>query len=140
MVAPYSLDLRERVVAAFLAGEPCRSVAARFDIAESSVVKWAQRARTYGTPAPAQIGGYRKLLLKPHRAFILKRLVEQPDLTVRALLGELRKRGITVSRDTLWRFLKREGLSFKKNAVRERAIAARRREAQTALEEISRSG
>ena len=33
MVRPYSNDLRERVVSAVAAGDPCRAVAARFGIA-----------------------------------------------------------------------------------------------------------
>jgi transposase-like protein len=40
MTRPLSNDLRERAVAAALAGESCRSVAARFGVAASSVVKW----------------------------------------------------------------------------------------------------
>jgi len=41
----YSLDLRERVVAAVAAGESCRSVAATFKVSVASVVKWSQRFR-----------------------------------------------------------------------------------------------
>ena len=33
----------------------------------------------------------------------------------------LRERGVTVSCDTLWRFLRGAGISFKKNRVRQRA-------------------
>ncbi len=43
MTAPISNDLRERVVAAVSSGESVRAVAARFGVAASSVVKWAQR-------------------------------------------------------------------------------------------------
>ncbi len=42
MARAYSLDLRERVVAAVAAGESCRRVAANFRV---SVVKWSQRKR-----------------------------------------------------------------------------------------------
>jgi len=35
----YSLDLRERVISALNNGDSCRVVAARFDVAVSSVVK-----------------------------------------------------------------------------------------------------
>ena len=38
MIRPLSNDLRERVVSAVIVGESCRSVAARFDVAVSSVV------------------------------------------------------------------------------------------------------
>lgn len=57
MVRPLSNDLRERVVAASVAGESCRSVAQRFGVAVSSVVKWSQRL---GSVAPVKIGGRRK--------------------------------------------------------------------------------
>ena len=43
MTKAYSNDLRERVVAAVEAGESYRSVAARFGVSVSSVVKWSQR-------------------------------------------------------------------------------------------------
>ena len=41
--------------------------------------------------------------------------------TLHALLAELAGRRVVVSCDTLWRFLKREGISFKKNRIRDRA-------------------
>ena len=41
MARPYSNDLRERVVEAVEAGDSCRTVAARFGVAVSSVVKWS---------------------------------------------------------------------------------------------------
>jgi len=37
------------------------------------------------------------------------------------LVAELRERGVTVSCDTLWRFLRDAGISFKKNRIRGRA-------------------
>jgi transposase len=45
MARAYSLDLRERVVAAVAAGESCRRVAANFRVSVASVVKWSQRKR-----------------------------------------------------------------------------------------------
>ena len=51
MVRPYSFDLRERVVAAAEAGQPCRAVGKRFGVSVSSVVKWRQRARATGSAA-----------------------------------------------------------------------------------------
>ena len=49
MTKPYSDDLRERVVAAMQSGASCRSVAAKFGVAPSSVVKWTQRAARTGS-------------------------------------------------------------------------------------------
>ena len=118
MTAPLSNDLRERVVAAVLGGESCRSAAARFGIAVSSAVKWSQRYRSSGSVAPARMGGHRKRVLEPHRAFIVERINQTPHLSLHRLKEELAVRGVKVSHDSVWRFLRREGLRFKKNAVR----------------------
>ena len=81
MTRSLSNDLRERVVAAVKSGESCRSVASRFGVAVSSVVKWSQRYRATGSVAPGKMGGHRKRLLEPHRAFILERMGQMPHRT-----------------------------------------------------------
>ena len=43
MSRAYSMDLRERVVAAVEAGQSCRAVAKTFTVSVASVVKWSQR-------------------------------------------------------------------------------------------------
>jgi transposase len=122
MARPYSLDLRERVVASVTSGKSCRTVAALFDVSVASVVKWSQRARSSGSPAAKPMGGKRPYVLAGERDWLLARLAEKPDLTLHALLEELRgRRRVVVACDTLWRFLRREGISFKKNRVRQRA-------------------
>lgn len=118
MTKPYSLDLRERVVAAVRSGESCRSVSDRFGVAVSSVVKWHQRYRETGSVAPGKMGGHRRVVLEPHRAMIVEEIERTPHLTVRGLAEILASRGIVVSRQAVWRFLRAQGLSFKKNTVR----------------------
>ena len=118
MARPLSIDLRERVVSAVLAGETCRSVATRFGVAVSSVVKWSQRRRATGSVVPGQMGGHRKRTLEPHRAFILERIAQTSHLTLHGLKDELAARGVSVSHTAIWRFMRREGLRFKKNPVR----------------------
>lgn len=118
MSGPLSNDLRKRVIAAVLRGESCRTVAARFDIAVSTVVKWSQRYRATGSVAPGKMGGHRKPVLGPHRAFIVERLRQTPHLTLHGLKDELAARGVKISHNAVWLFLRREGLRFKKNAVR----------------------
>jgi len=118
MTRPYSNDLRERVVAAVEGGESCRSVSARFGVAVSTVVKWSQRYRRTGSVAPGKVGGHRRVILEPHREFILERLRQVPNLTLHGLKDELAARGIVVSHNTVWNFLRREGLRFKKKPVR----------------------
>ena len=118
MAGPLSNDLRERVVAAAAGGESCSSVAARCGVAVSSVVKWSQRKRRTGSVAPGKIGGHRRPVLEPHRAFIVERIEQTSHLTLHGLKAELAARGVKVSHVVVWAFLRREGLRFKKNAVR----------------------
>ena len=118
MTRAYSIDLRERVVGAVIAGETTRVVADRFGVAVSSVVKWHQRYRETGSVAPGKMGGHRKIILEPHRDFIIEQINHQSHLTVRGLRDILADRGITVSHHAVWTFLHREGLGFKKNTVR----------------------
>ena len=126
MAKPYSLDLRDRVVSAVAAGESCRGVAKRFSVSVSSVVKWAQRQRATGSAAAAPMGGRRPFALAGERDFVLQRLHEKPDITLRALAAELAERGVRVSYFAVWHFCAREGLTFKKNAARQRAGSSRR--------------
>ncbi|WP_426433951.1 IS630 family transposase [Bradyrhizobium genosp. P] len=130
MGRPLSNDLRERVVAAVATGESCRIVAARFGVAVSSVVKWSQRYRATGSVAPGKMGGHRKPVLEPHRAFIKERIRQTPHLTLHKLKDELAARGVKVSHNAVWTFLRREGLRFKKTLFaleQARADVARRR-------------
>jgi len=119
MARPYSEDLRSRVMAALATGESSRSIAERFDIAPSTVVKWSLRLRETGSSAPAKFGGFRTCSLDAHRDFILEQIKEVPHLTLHRLKDLLAERGIAVSHDTVWRFLRREGQSCKKNRIRQ---------------------
>ena len=135
----YSLDLRERVVAAVLAGESCRAVAATFKVSVASVVKWSQRFRATGSAAARPMGGNRPYVLASERDWLLKRLAEQPDITLRALLAELAERGIEVSYYAVWHFFEHEGISFKKKPARQRAGSSRRGQTAGAMEKVSRA-
>jgi transposase len=139
MARAYSLDLRERVVAAVAAGESCRKVAATFKVSVASVVKWSQRFRATGSPAARPMGGNRPYALAGERDWLLKRLSVQPYVTLRALLAELAARGIKVSYYAVWHFFEHEGISFKKKPARQRAGSAGRRQAARAMEKISRA-
>ena len=126
MARPYSLDLRERVVAAVAGGQTCRSVAATFGVSVASVVKWSQRYRATGSAAAKRMGGNRPYALAGEREFVRQRLAEEPDITLRGLAEALSERGVNVSIYAVWHFLQHEGLSFKKKHSRKRAGSARR--------------
>jgi transposase len=116
MVRAYSLDLRERVVAAVMAGASIRTVASRFEVSETSVVRWSQLFRASGSVAAKPLIGRRPSVLVGERDWLLARIAEQPDLTLRALLAELIERGVVVSYHALWDAYAREGITFKKKA------------------------
>jgi transposase len=120
MARAYSLDLRERVVAAVQNGTPCRAVANTFGISPASVVKWSQRFRASGTAAAKPMGGKRPFALGPERDWVLSRITAKPDITLRALVAELAERGVKVSLFAAWHFLEKEGISFKKKPARKR--------------------
>jgi len=63
-----------------------------------------------------KIGGHRpRVLVGEAGDWLLARLAETPDLTIRALTAELAARGLTVAHDTVWRFVRRAGQTVKKS-------------------------
>lgn len=123
---PYSLDLRERVLARVAAGAPVRAVAAAFDVSVSSVVKWSQRWRATGSAAARPMGGKRREVMASARDCVLARLAEEPSLALRALQAELAGRGVKVSCGAVWRLVHREGLSHKKGRSSPKRSSARK--------------
>lgn len=120
MAAPYSMDLRERVVAAVASGLSRRAAAAQFQVSESSAIRWTRRKAETGSPAALPMGGKRPFVLAAEADWVLARLREKPDITLNALLGELHARGVKVSYYGVWHFVTRAGLSFKKKPARQR--------------------
>src|SRR5271156_6329680 len=136
MVRAYSNDLRERVAGAVLSGRSCREVAALFSVSVASAVKWSQRLRQTGSAAAKPRGRQQPRSLAPHRDWILGRLAQEQDLTMRALAIELGTRGIVTSECSVWRLVRDAGLSIKKNAVRRRAGSSGRGPQTPLLEDV----
>ena len=124
MARPLSLDLRVRVAAALAEGATVRDAVKRFDVSVASAVRIGQLAHAGQGLAPRKFGSHRPPILLSATEAITSRLAVKSDWTVRALAADLRATGIAVSHDTVWRFLRRQGLSFKKNAARQRDGAA----------------
>jgi transposase len=120
MAAPYSLDLRQRVVAAIARGLSCAQAAAHFQVSHSSAIRWTRRMAETGSPAARPMGGKKPFALAGEEAWIKNRVAEKPDITGRELLAELKQRGVEVSYYGVWHFLDRSGLSFKKKRARQR--------------------
>lgn len=140
MPTSLSLDLRSRIASAVMAGEMVRSVAARFAVSAATAVRLGQNARAGGDLRARPRGTPPELVIRDTVAERVKsRLAEKPDLTVRALAAELCDRGTTVTHDTVWRFMRREGLTFK-NSGRERAGPPQGGSLPRAMESLSAPG
>jgi transposase len=140
MARPYSLDLRERVVAAVeKSGMSRRRAAARFGVGISTVIGWVRRLRQTGSVAPGQMGGHKpKAIAGEHRDWLLQR-VKEKDFTLRGLVVELAERGLKVDYRSVWNFVHAEKLSFKKKRGGQRARSSRRRPPAGAVDKISGS-
>lgn len=123
MGAPYSLDLRERVVAAVGSGMSRRAAAKHYQVGVATAIRWTARAKRTGSPAALPMGGKKPFTLAHEEASIRVRVAEKPDITGRELLADLNQRGIEVSHDGVWHFLDQVGRSFKKACTPANRIA-----------------
>src|SRR5450631_2433562 len=69
MGKPYSMDLRERVVAAIEGGQSMRQSAARFAIGIATAGAWARLKRSTGDVRPAKQGKPKGAVLDAHADF-----------------------------------------------------------------------
>ena len=114
----YSLDLRQKVVAAVERGDSTiEEVAAAFGVGQTFVKKILRQRRETGDLRPRPHGGGQTPRLCDKHLKLLRREVERsPDKTAAALRDHLAERaGLSVSRPTVTRALSRLGLSRKKN-------------------------
>jgi len=124
-----SLDLRQRVLASYDAGEGTRQdIADRFCVSLGMVKKLlAQRKRTGDIAPRHDHSGRKPFFTKEHRSEMKTLIDRQPDIT----LWEIRESlALDCSLPAIHYVLKKMGMSFKKNASRQRA-RARRRETST---------
>jgi putative transposase len=118
MGRPYSLDLRERAVAAVEhEGMSRHQAARRFGVAPSTVITWVGLFRKKGHFQPGQMGGHKpRAISGEHHAWLVKRC-KSGQFTIRGLVAELaRERDLKVDYRSVWEFVHAEGLSYKKNA------------------------
>jgi len=115
MPAPYSQDLRERVIGFMALGGSARKAATRFDVSVSSATRWAQRWRAEGHARPRAMGGDHRCRLSEHSAKVLQLVARQPDLTLQEIRSALAVScGITVGLSTVHRFLRAHNVTLKK--------------------------
>ena len=110
---PLSQDFRERIVAAYEAGEvSLAEVGRRFSVSDWVVGKLVRQKRELGTLASQVHRRGRKPAVSGYKAVELrKHLKEHPDATV---LERLEALGLDCSEKTLWQTLRKMGWRFKK--------------------------
>ena len=118
MARPYSIDLRERVMAAVAEGESIRAVGEIFDVSPSFVSKLAQRWRRTGCLDPLKSGGDRRSgAIEAQRDWLLQTIETTSDLTLREVRDRLSQRGTSSSTSAIARFFQRHRISRKKKTL-----------------------
>ena len=134
MPAPYSVELRERAVAAYLDGDgTIEEVAGLFQIGPASLKRWIWLFRKQGDLEPKPHGGGADPRVDDKGLEILKKLVEAaPDASLDEICARYcRRRRTSLSVSTIGRAIRRRlGLVRKKspteprNATRQRSNGA----------------
>jgi transposase len=115
MPAPYSMDLRERVVAFVEAGGSRRAAAKHFAMSPSCVIKLMQRKQATGSAMPAPQGGQKPHALARHADVVTALVGAKPDITLKELQAALAECEIATTITSIWRFLAHLGLTHKKS-------------------------
>ena len=123
MAKPLSEDLRIRVIRAVEGGMSRRAAAERFGVSPASAVRFVRDWRESGTTsAKPQGGDQRSHRIEAHREVILGAIQAKPDLTLTEIADMLAsKLGASFAPSSIWRFLDRHAITFKKNRARRRA-------------------
>jgi transposase len=115
-MAPYSMDLRTRVLADCDGGGKVDDVAAKYRVSRAWVHRLLQRRRETGEVEPRRQTKFRERRLGKEADERLRTLVTaQPDRTLAELRDAL---PTTAALATIWRALARLQLTVKKNGIR----------------------
>ena len=115
----YSIDLRERVVAAFKTGDfTDDQVAKLFNVGEATVHRWKRLKRETGGLDHKPFGGGMPARVAADQEALVRKIVEEkPDQTIQEVAWEFHRRtGQSVSRSAMGRTLLKLGFTRKKRA------------------------
>jgi len=123
MAKPLSEDLRIRVVRAVEGGMSRRAAAERFGISVSSAVRFVKEWRESGATKAKRVGGdQRSQRIEEHYETIMSAIEAKPDMTLVEIAEMLESEmGASFAPSSIWRFLDRHGMTFKKKRARGRA-------------------
>ncbi len=111
----YSVDLRQRIVAAVEAGESTKEAAERFDVSWSSVKRYCKQYRETGSLEPKPRPGRPIKLTAEELEALHQQVAEHHDATLAEHCELLLKRsGVRVGISTMWRLLAMLEISYKK--------------------------
>jgi transposase len=115
MGKPYSMDLRERVMAAIEGGMSTHRAAAVFSIGIATAGAWARLKRSTGDVMPAKQGKPKGSVLDVHADFIFGLIRAIPDITLEEIAERLAdERAMRVVPTAVWKFLDRHDMTHKK--------------------------
>ena len=120
MGAPYSQDLRDRVLAAYDRGMKTKQIADMFTVSPAWARRVKQRRRETGETTPRPMGGATVIKIDMDRLATLVR--EQPDATGKELHQRL---GADCCESAIYMALKRLRLTLKKKRFTQRSKIAR---------------
>ena len=127
MSQAYSPDLRSRVIQAAAGSLSARQAAERFGVGISTAIVWVRRHRQTGETLARRQGKPRGSRLDAHKDFILG-LVDAgtKDISLAEIAERLAaERGLKIGINSVWTFLDRHGLTFKKRPPMRRSSSAR---------------
>jgi transposase len=132
------VPLRERILKLYEQGKSTAEIAAFCGYCVAAVRRVRQHFKARGTLEPqTHLCGRKTLLTAQRQARLQKLVADQPDATL-AELGTRLDRPFGTSTVDLW--LRRLGLSYKKNAARRRAAPPRRGRTKGALARTTGGG
>lgn len=123
-MAPYSMDLRTRVLRDWDAGMAADTIAEKYHVSRAWVHRLQQRRRETGSIQPQRQTRWRTPVLAPHLAQLAALIQEQPGRTLAELQAAL---GTTACLATIWRTVKQLGFTLNTNGTRVRTGPPRRR-------------
>ena len=120
-MAPYSMDLRARVLAEVDAGLAPKDVAIKFRVSRSWVNRLVQRRRETGAVGPRPQTVFKRQAFAGHENRLRALVAAKPDQTLAELRDALHS---SASLSSVWRALDRLQLTVKKNRTRRRTRSA----------------
>jgi len=132
------VSTRQRILDLYDQGKSTREIAEFLGFCVAAVRRVRQQFRQRGTLQPqTHLCGRKSLLTAQRQARLKRNLAKRPDATLREL-GQQMDRPFGTSTVDLW--LRKLGLTYKKNAARLRAEAARRGGAKNSVADMGGIG